>query len=199
MEAAQREGLTQASSRIFEDESGQPRAAIAWSGGARMERSSGDEYSRKTRAQWCWLWRPLTVRTLKTKLGRLTAATGHLFEDTMVTCHPPDMLEMLRKHHPTHRVHSDSSGRNKVWNFTSSVFVTLGDADTPYHPQFFRVPARDSWKSWLLSFGTQTLAYCVGHENLRGTVHTGHSRASHGGNWPPPRGRDGHLPSTWCC
>ena len=24
-------------------------------------------------------------------------------------------------------------------------------------------------------------------------------RASHGGNWPPSLGHDGHLPSTWCC
>ena len=37
------------------------------------------------------------------------AATGHLFQDVMATCHPPVMLETLRKHHPTHSVPSDSS------------------------------------------------------------------------------------------
>ena len=29
--------------------------------------------------------------------------------------------------------------------------------------------------------------------------HSGPSRASHGGNWPPFRGRDGQLSSTWYC
>ena len=32
----------------------------------------------------------------------------------MATCHPLVMLEMLRKHHPTYSVPSDSSGRNTV-------------------------------------------------------------------------------------
>ena len=44
----------------------------------------------------------------------LTAAPGHPFEDVMATCHPPVMLEMLRKHHPTNSVPSNSSGRNTV-------------------------------------------------------------------------------------
>ena len=34
---------------------------------------------------------------------------------------------------------SDNSGRNMV----SSVFITVGDADTPWPPQFFRLPAFD--------------------------------------------------------
>ena len=44
----------------------------------------------------------------------LTAATGHPFEDLMATGHSPCML---------HSVLSDSSGRNSVWNSTSSVFM----------------------------------------------------------------------------
>ena len=36
------------------------------------------------------------------------------FQDVMATCHPPLMLETLRKHHPTHSVPSDSSGSNSV-------------------------------------------------------------------------------------
>ena len=51
----------------------------------------------------------------------LIAATGHL----------------LKTVHPTSFGPSDSFGRNTVWNFTSSVFKTVGDADTPWHPQFF--------------------------------------------------------------
>ena len=50
----------------------------------------------------------------------LIAATGHLFNTV----------------HPTSLGPSDSFGRNTVWNFTSSVFMTVGDADTPWHPQF---------------------------------------------------------------
>ena len=33
---------------------------------------------------------------------------------------------------------------------------------------------------------------------LRGSEHSRQSQAFHGGDWPPPRGRDGHLSSTWC-
>ena len=36
-----------------------------------------------------------------------------------------------------HQLAFGSSGRNKVWNFTSSVFMTVGVADTLWHPQFF--------------------------------------------------------------
>ena len=39
---------------------------------------------------------------------------------------------------------SDSSGRNTVWIFTSSVFMTVGDADTPWHPQFFSAATFES-------------------------------------------------------
>ena len=36
------------------------------------------------------------------------------FQDVMANCHPPVMLEILRKNHPTYSVPSDSSGRNTV-------------------------------------------------------------------------------------
>ena len=55
----------------------------------------------------------------------------------MATCHLPGILERLQVSHPTPSGPSDSSGRSKVWNFTSSVFMTVGDADKPWHPQFF--------------------------------------------------------------
>ena len=38
---------------------------------------------------------------------------------------------------------SDNSGSNMV----SSVYITIGDPDTPWHPQFFRVPAFDQRQS----------------------------------------------------
>ena len=94
--------------------------------------------------------------------------------------------------------------------------MTVGDADTLWHPQFFSAATfesqrltqdgttidpshglrleedpvahfvilpnyqedvtmlRETLESWLLSFGRETHAYCVG------------DGASHGGNWPPP-------------
>ena len=39
---------------------------------------------------------------------------------------------------------TSSSGRNTVWNFTSSVFMNVGGVDTPLHPQFFRAVAFES-------------------------------------------------------
>ena len=39
----------------------------------------------------------------------------------------------------------------------------------------------------------------VGHGGPRVSEHSGPSRASHGGNWPPFRGRDGQRSSTWYC
>ena len=49
---------------------------------------------------------------------------------------------------------SDNSGRNKVWNFSGSVFMIIGDADTPWHPQFFqrshfRVPEFDRRETFM--------------------------------------------------
>ena len=41
--------------------------------------------------------------------------------------------------HSTPSGPSDNSGRNMV----SSVLITVGDPDTPWHPHFFRVPAFD--------------------------------------------------------
>ena len=40
---------------------------------------------------------------------------------------------------------------------------------------------RETLESWLLFFGRETHAYCVG------------DGASHGGNWPPLRGHDAQL------
>ena len=51
----------------------------------------------------------------------------------------------------------DSSGRNTVWNFTSSVFMNFGGVDTTLHPQFFRAVTfesqslteeKRSWSIW---------------------------------------------------
>ena len=60
----------------------------------------------------------------------------------MATYHPPRFAEEVDCTFTQHPVGlSDSSGRNVVWNFTSadisSVFMTVGDADTFWHPQFF--------------------------------------------------------------
>ena len=52
---------------------------------------------------------------------------------------------------------SDNSGRNKVWNFSGSVFMIIGDADTPWLPQFFSAATfesqslteeKRSWSIW---------------------------------------------------
>ena len=75
------------------------------------------------------------------KAERLMAATGHLFEDMMATCHPPGIA-------------GEAAGEssNTKWAFRqlrkkygvelhqrhlNSVFMTVGDADTPGHPEFF--------------------------------------------------------------
>ena len=52
----------------------------------------------------------------------LIAATGHLVKTV----------------HPTSLGPSDCFGRNTVWSFASSVFKTVGDAGTPWPPQFVR-------------------------------------------------------------
>ena len=44
-------------------------------------------------------------------------------------------------------------GPNTVWNFTSSVFKTVGEADTPWHPQFF---------------SAVMLEFCVGPKTVHG-------------------------------
>ena len=41
------------------------------------------------------------------------------------------------------------------------------------------------------------LVYRDGHGGTRGSEHSRQSRASHGGDWPPIWGRDGHLSSIW--
>ena len=48
-------------------------------------------------------------------------------------------------------------------------------------------------------FGREIHAHCVGHGGPRGSKHSRQSRASHGGDWPPLRGHDGHPSSTWYC
>ena len=48
------------------------------------------------------------------------------------TCHPHGVAEEVAGESSHTSWPSDSSGRKKVWNFTSSVFMTVGDADT--HP-----------------------------------------------------------------
>ena len=53
------------------------------------EKSWPLSFGRQMRANWCWLWRLVRVRTLKTKLGVFMAASGHHLEDMMANCHPP--------------------------------------------------------------------------------------------------------------
>ena len=75
------------------------------------------------------------------KAERLMAATGHLFEDMMATYHPPGIAGEVA-----------GKSSNTQWAFRqlwkkygvelherdlSSVFMTVGDADTLWHPQFF--------------------------------------------------------------
>ena len=55
----------------------------------------------------------------------------------MATCHPLVLLNRLPAIYPTPSLPFDSSGRNTVWNFTSSMLMTVGGADTPLHHRFF--------------------------------------------------------------
>ena len=54
-----------------------------------LEKSWPLSFGRKTRGNWCWLWRLVRVRTLKTKLVFFMATTSHHLEDMIANCHPP--------------------------------------------------------------------------------------------------------------
>ena len=54
------------------------------------------------------------------------------------TYHPPGVAGKVARKSSHTSWPSDSTGRNKVRDFTSSVFMTVGVADTLWHPQFFR-------------------------------------------------------------
>ena len=71
------------------------------------------------------------------RAASLIAVSGHNFEHMMAIFHLV-LLERSLANHPAPVSPSSSSVRNKVWNFTSSEFMSVGDADTPCHPQFFR-------------------------------------------------------------
>ena len=73
----------------------------------------------------------------------------------------PGIAGEIQVSRPTPSVPSDSSGRNTVWIFTSSVFITVGDVYAPWHPRHLR-----------------------------------QSQTSRRGDWPLPRGLDGHPSST---
>ena len=45
---------------------------------------------------------------------------------------------------------------------------------------------------WPLSFSRETHMYCLCSGSPRGSEHSGPSRASHCGDWPPPRGHTQH-------
>ena len=106
--------------------------------------SSGAGAWRRDTYALCWPWNAVTVQTLRTKQGVSWRGTGHHLEDMIIS------LVLLK------RWLARSS--NNQWVFRHlwkeyceelhqrdlrSVFVTVGDADTPWHPQFFRVPAFD--------------------------------------------------------
>ena len=61
---------------------------------------------------------------------------GRLME---ASYHPPEIAREVAGKSSHTSGPSDSSGRNKVWNFTRSVFMTVGIAGTLWHPQFFSV------------------------------------------------------------
>ena len=62
----------------------------------------------------------------------------------MATCHPPGIPDEFAGKSSNTSGPSSSSGRNMVWNFSSSVFMIIGDADTPWHPQFFSAATFES-------------------------------------------------------
>ena len=84
------------------------------------------------------------------------AATGH-HRDMIATYHPPGVSDEVACKSSHTSWPSDNSGRNKVWNFTCSVFMPVGDADT--HPGMFssfeshlvRQPIHVHGQSWRYS------------------------------------------------
>ena len=96
------------------------------------------------------------------------------FEDVMATCHPPRIAEEVDCASP-----NTQFAFRKLWKKCvvelhqrdlSRVFMTVGVADTFWHPQLFSTVTFESQRSteeersWSLKL----------------------SRASHGGDWPPP-------------
>ena len=57
----------------------------------------------------------------------------------------------------------------------------------------------DTLKSWPLFFTRETSAHWLATEAREGPNNSRQSRASHGDDWPPLRGRDGHPSFTWYC
>ena len=77
------------------------------------------------------------------RAGRLIAETGHHLEDMI----PLVIQRVFWRDGWQFMQRSSSSGRNRCDHHRrdlSSVFTTVGDADTPLHPQFFRAVTFES-------------------------------------------------------
>ena len=68
--------------------------------------------------------------------GRLMAATGHLFEDVTASYHPPGVAGKAAGKIIQHPV-----------GLPSSVFITVGDPDTPWLPHFQDCSTATLWKN----------------------------------------------------
>ena len=72
---------------------------------------------------------------------RFMAATGHHLEDVMATCHPPGVAEEVGCAASitqwAFRQFRMKQGVELHQRDLSSVFTTVGDVDTPWHPHFF--------------------------------------------------------------
>ena len=68
---------------------------------------------------------------------RLVVATGHLLNDVVATCHPPGFAGEVAETSSNTQCASRQLWKKYGVDFTSSVLTTSGDADTPWHPQFF--------------------------------------------------------------
>ena len=91
---------------------------------------------------------------------------------------------------------SDSSGRSKEWNFTSSVFIWTHFVVLPCHQGGRDYASRNSSESSSLSFGRETHVPCVGPASPPESKHSGPSWASQGSDWSPLRGHIIHLVLT---
>ena len=85
----------------------------------------------------CWLSEACESLNTQVRAEHLTAETGHPFEEVIATCHPPGIAEQVARNSSDTQSAFRSSGRNAVWNFTSSMLMTVGDADTPAIIGFF--------------------------------------------------------------
>ena len=133
------------------------------------------------------------------KAERLMAATGHHLEvviallrqrNTSTLRWPLEACESL-----------NTQDRAEHLTAETGVMATchlLGIAEqVSGNPSDTQSAFRQLWKKYGGVFIKRMCIVCA--KEARGASFLIDFRASHGGDWPPSLGHDGHLPSTWYC